>query len=165
MELNDSNVSNLIYQNRNTQIDGSNHGWHILSLLSWIIFICTIWNSYLNRTFISTNFFEYFLSFQVEEFNCIMVKGESIWLILFTFLISLLGFSTYLIFTTLKKNQNLYDGMLGKSSRFHFIPLLFISVLFILTNNAKTYTLSEKDLVNDFNYNKMLLIYNIILPL
>ena len=55
--------------------------------------------------------------------------------------ITLTGFIVYLIFTTYKKNQNLYDGMLTNASRFHFIPLLFISALFIVgsivQNNLK----------------------------
>ena len=112
MDLQDSNGSknDLIYQNMNIQNDGSNNGWHILSLLSWILFICTIWNSYLNGEFnLSAKFFEYFA--RVEGFNYIWVRGESVWLFLFIFLISLLGFATYLIFTTFIKSQNLYDGM------------------------------------------------------
>ena len=124
MEMQESNSpkNDLIYQN--TQNDGSNNGWHILSLLSWILFICTIWNSYINREFnLSAKFLEYFISAGVREYNYIWVRGESAWLILFIFLISLLGFATYLIFTTFMKNQNLYDGMLGNWSKFHFIPL------------------------------------------
>ena len=38
----------------------------------------------------------------------------------------------YLIFTTCKKDQNLYNGMLGGKAKFHFIFFLFSSALFII---------------------------------
>jgi hypothetical protein len=49
------------------------------------------------------------------------------------FLISVIGFAVYLIFTTYKKNQSLYEGMLGNISKFHFIPLLLIAALYIIS--------------------------------
>jgi len=46
-----------------------------------------------------------------------------------TFAISILGF---LIYITYRDDNSVLDGMLGKFSKFHFIPLLCISALFII---------------------------------
>lgn len=79
------------------------------------------------------------------------------WLIIFIFLMSVVGFGVYLVFTTCKKKQNLTDGMLGSWSKFHFIPLLFIAALFIIAENS-VYDFSEES----FKYNKKLLIFDLI---
>ena len=72
----------------------------------------------------------------------------------------LIGFVVYLVFTTCKKKQNLYDGMTGTWGKFHFIPLFLISALFITIFTANS-GINEDDL----KINKMLLIFDIIFTL
>jgi hypothetical protein len=74
------------------------------------------------------------------------------WLNRYIFVISVIGFSVYLICTTCKKNQSLYDGMLGNLSRFHFIPLLLIASIYIIalnSNNEDSYKYFRKLLIFD----------------
>ena len=52
-------------------------------------------------------------------------------------MISLAGLIIYLIFTTYKKDQNLLNGILGRKSKYHFIPLLLVSILFIIDQLIK----------------------------
>lgn len=145
------------YHKVDDETDGPGHSWYILSLLSWTICIITIWNS----------------GFFWTKFDDLIMKGSEIsyyfpikfdipWLYIFILLISLIGFLMYLIFTTCKKKQNFYDGMMGVWAKFHFIPLLFISAL----NITLAYTTSpgphDKD---EIKFNKMLLVFDIIFTL
>ena len=77
------------------------------------------------------------------------------WLYIYIFLLSILAFGVYVVFTTCKKNQALYDGMLGNLSKFHFIPLLLISSIFVITYNS---------LINDgdMKYYRKLLVFDLI---
>ena len=117
----DFNINNEPYLENNNieQINESNQNqtiWYIFSILSWFFFICCQLDSYLR-----------ILIFKSSEgvFNIQIFQ-------LFILLISSAGLIIYLIFTSCKKNQNLYNSMLGKKTKFHFIPLLFASVLFII---------------------------------
>ena len=56
--------------------------------------------------------------------------------------IALAGFILYMIKSTCKKDDSVYGGMMGEWSKFHFVPLLFVSALFIIgectdTNQSK----------------------------
>ena len=90
--------------------------WLATSILSWFFFLCCQLENYRATKLMLLN--------ENENFFILIIK-------LFIFGISLAGFITYLIFTTCNKNQNLYNAMLGKT-KFHFIPLLFASALFII---------------------------------
>ena len=145
------------YHKVDDETDGPGHSWYILSLLSWTICIITIWNN----------------GFFWAKFDDLIMKGSGIyyyfpikldipWLYIFILLISLIGFLMYLIFTTCKKKQNFYDGMMGVWAKFHFIPLLFISAL----NITLAYTTSPDPLEKDeIKFNKMLLVFDIIFTL
>ena len=84
--------------------------WYVFSLLSWFLFICCQIESYLS-------------DLKNIYLNIYFLK-------IFILLISLVGLIVYLVFTTCKKNQNLYNGMLGGNSKFHFV--FFYSVLLYL---------------------------------
>ena len=137
----------------------SNHSWYILSLVSWIIFICVIW-FYYQYQYTIWEIFEY----QIEDASKISIyfpiRILNPWLKQYICLISLIGFVVYLVFTTCKKKQELYDGMMGAWGKFHFIPLLLISALFITVTTVKPSPYEES-----LEYNKMLLIFDIIFTL
>ena len=143
--------------------DNSNHSWYILSLVSWIMFLCVIWYYYNNYEYSLWLVFEKQIIFSSKIDYYFPIKLENQWLKLYICLISLIGFVVYLVFTTCKKKQDLYDGMMGTWAKFHFIPLLLISALFITVGTAKFngYIEEEKEL----KYNKMLLIFDIIFTL
>lgn len=137
----------------------SNQAWLIISIISWILFIVTIWHSYIKGNSL-WNIFEYqaiqYFSY-LSQSSYYPLEMQKEWLIIFIFLMSVVGFGVYLVFTTCKKKQSLTDGMLGSWSKFHFIPLLFIAALFIIAENS-VYDFSEES----FKYNKKLLIFDLI---
>ena len=136
--------------------DDSKFSWHIISIISWIIFILTIWYSYQTSTFFWSNFEEVIeIKIRDNKINYFPIQMKMTWLNIFIFLISVVGFCFYVFFTTIKKNQNLYDGMLSNWSKFHFIPLLFIFALYIITQHY-----FEAD--NKFKRTKTLLIFDLI---
>ena len=137
----------------------SNQAWLIISIISWILFIVAIWHSYIKGNSL-WNIFEYqaiqYFSY-LSQSSYYPLEMQKEWLIIFIFLMSVVGFGVYLVFTTCKKKQSLTDGMLGSWSKFHFIPLLFIAALFIIAENS-VYDFSEES----FKYNKKLLIFDLI---
>lgn len=137
----------------------SNQVWLIISIISWILFIVAIWHSYIKGNSL-WNIFEYqaiqYFSY-LSQSSYYPLEMQKEWLIIFIFLMSVVGFGVYLVFTTCKKKQSLTDGMLGSWSKFHFIPLLFIAALFIIAENS-VYDFSEES----FKYNKKLLIFDLI---
>lgn len=143
MEMQSSNEqeqNNSNYRKMNDNVDDSKFSWHIISIISWIIFIITIWFSYNTSYFIWFNFGEAIDELMREkQIYYIPIQMNMGWLNIFTFVISIIGFGLYLIFTTIKMNQNLYNGMLLSWSKLHFIPLLFISALYIITQHSFRY--------------------------
>ena len=123
-------------QNNNSSYqkeDGdSKLSWYVISLFSWFFLILTIWYSYKEA-----NFIWYSFERNLNSGEYYPIEMNITWLLLFVFLISIIGFVVYLVFTTCKKNQGLYDGMLDNRSKYHFIPLLLISLLYIIAKNAK----------------------------
>ena len=78
------------------------------------------------------------------------------WLNIYIFLISALAFGVYIVFTTCKRNQGLYDGMFGNLSRYHFIPILLIASIYIIVLN------SNKEIDSLLKYTRKLLIFDLI---
>jgi hypothetical protein len=52
-----------------------------------------------------------------------------------TMIIALAGFIIYMIKSTCKKDDAVFNGMMGQWSKFHFFPLLCISAMFIVGEN------------------------------
>ena len=164
-EISGSDKNTLVYRQKvDNENDNPNHPWYLLSLISWIIFICCLWSYYI-LTYSLWAVFESQIAISSYETVYFPIKLEDSWLKLYICLISLISFIVYLVFTTCKKKQNLYDGMLGTFSKFHFIPLLLISAWFITISTAKDrYSTYNRD-VEELQYNKMLLIFDIIFTL
>ncbi len=156
MESENCSNEQLTQQSNNRGNGSESLGWHIISILSWILLLFTAWNSYnQNSAFwdsFHSKFYSYIYSYYFPfSMNMPLLK-------IFVLIISLCGFVVYIIFTTYKKNLNLYNDMLSSWSKFHFIPLLFISALFILGSNIRNYD----DDIDGYKYIKMLLIFDII---
>ena len=151
--------NNTNYSKMDDNSSDSKFIWHIISLMSWIIFILTIWFSYNESYFIwsllgskiNNGIYNYQIYYMPIQMNMS-------WLNIFIFLISVIGSGLYFFYTTIKMNQNLYNGMLSNWSKFHFIPLLFISALYIIT---------EHNFYSNSNYKhiRTLLIFDLIFTL
>lgn len=155
--MSNKNDDDSNYHKVDDETDGPGHSWYILSLLSWTICIITIWNN----GFFWTKFDDLIIK-ESGIYNYFPIKFDIPWLYIFILLISLIGFLMYLIFTTCKKKQNFYDGMMGVWAKFHFIPLLFISALNITLEYTTTPSLHDKD---EIKFNKMLLVFDIVFTL
>ena len=112
-----------------------NQPFMLASMFSWVLFLITAWMS---------------LGVPNED------SGAVIWLIpsskdlsgitlpifmhyvmfymvfIITFIFSTLAFLVYVYHLFINKNENVINGMLGGLAKFHFIPLLCISSLFII---------------------------------
>ena len=139
MEMQETGQPNYNSNYQKMDGDDSTQPWYILSIISWILFVISLWVAYDYESYIWTPYTSlYNAIFEEEEspYYPIELETETIkmpWLHAYFLLISVIGFAVYLIFTTCKKNKSLYDGMIGTLSRFHFIPLLFITALYILS--------------------------------
>ena len=51
--------------------------------------------------------------------------------------ISSVGFFAYLIYSIFIKTNGVFNGMMGSISRFHFIPLICASALFLIGENIE----------------------------
>ena len=142
-------------KNNNYQkMDGYNDSssWHIISIVSWSLMLITQWASYRYGFFIWTGF-ENRISSRIGS-DYFPISMNLSWLFIYLFLIAALVFGVYMVFTTCKRNQSLYDGMLGSLSRYHFIPLLLIASIYIIALN------SGKG--QDLKYTRKILIFDLI---
>lgn len=116
--------------------------WYVFSLLSWFLFVCCQIESYLS----DSNSFYRNPGFTPYDYIPILK--------IFILLLSISGLIIYLIFTTCKKDQNLYNGMLGGNAKFHFVFFLFASALFIIDQLMKYgYGYDEYDRYDEDQYN------------
>lgn len=152
----DNSASSDKYQNSGQNVD-SNFLWYILSFLSWILFIALQFYSF-ESTLYLWNWEHLIPNSYLGLRNYFPLKIEINYLQTFIFIISLIAFINFFYFTAIEKNGNLYNGLMGEYSKFHFIPLLIISALEILKINAKTYAYS----MSDIKYNRTILIFYII---
>ena len=109
----------------------------IMSILSWLLLIASGWGSlyYLdgdNYGIIWTIFNDVpiidnitYVPFQMQ-LSLIYI----VFILTLTFI--LIGFCIYMVKSTCKKDDAVYNGMMGKWSKFHFFPLLCVSALFII---------------------------------
>ena len=107
----------------------------ILSVLSWALLIITGWLSlkWLKHNDIIWTIIIYENPYQ----NALYAPFQMhISLIYITFIIAMLftlaSFIIYMIKSTCKKDDSVFEGMMGSWTKFHFFPLLCISTLFII---------------------------------
>ena len=122
-------------KSRNIPVKKNIFFW-VLSCTSWLFLIITgwisikwlddddyyiIWTMYIERNY--ENY--YYLPFQMHVALTYIVFILSLVIILF-------GFILYFIKTLKSNDSYIINGMLGPFTKFHFIPLLFASSLFII---------------------------------
>ena len=103
--------------------------WLDLSIISWFLFLCTGLN-----IFISQKDNISLLELAVP----IPVKANFSFVIGFITAIGTIGLILYFNNTSLKKNNSFLSGMLGEMSKFHFVPLFLVSLLFITLTEPTT---------------------------
>lgn len=136
----------------------------ILSVLSWLLFIITGWISLRWLDYYPYNIVWTIKRYEFPEPNNFNFKGleasyypiqmqSAMLYIVFivTMIIALAGFILYMVKSTCKKDNAVFDGMMGQWARFHFCPLLCVSALFIIGENVdnpvpKNNTHHEKDM-------------------
>ena len=120
----------------------------IISIVSWLLLTVnnlaslkwlyrepyTVWNIYANNQYFGLS-----TPFQIGNTTIYKIFN-------FFFVITFIGCATLIFKSFIKKDQAVLDGMLGKYSKFHFIPLLFGFVMSLLGE------LLKKD---DFNGDKI----------
>lgn len=108
----------------------------ILSVLSWLLFIVTGWISLRWLDYKETQIVWTIKKIELGEYGYyapIQMQAAVLYIvIIITMIVGLAGFIIYMIKSTCKKDNAVFDGMLGNWSRYHFCPLLFVSALFII---------------------------------
>ena len=108
----------------------------ILSVLSWLLFIITGWISLRWLDYDPYNTVWTIHRFEFRSFGSyypIQMQSAMLYIVfILTMIIALAGFIIYMIKSTCKKDNNVFEGMMGNWARFHFCPLLCVSALFII---------------------------------
>ena len=127
----------------------------ILSILCWLLLIITEMISFhdLSKDYIIWTFYRVMIidsdkGKQAENYfqNYPNQVEESFLFILFVILLifTLFSFCFYMIKSTIKKDPIIYEAMNGNVTKFHFIPLLCPSILFII-GEATDYSDTKRD--------------------
>ena len=136
---------------------------YIISLISWTLFILTGWISFF---FLAIKNYHKDISYNnIWSFLCFYKKGNDIvhglyspiqadilsYILLFIILLGLgtAVFILYLFKSLSKKGEQVFEAMMGKLARYHFIPLLCASAMFIVGMSQKLFLM---DLSYDFEY-------------
>lgn len=140
-EKNNLKIKNLIIADTNYAIEPRLVVYKTFSLISWILLVYTSWNTFVNQKY--TYYLLHILN--NERYEHALIEEEKfifpvfIGLNLFhTFIMVLIifGFINYIIYTILKPNNKIDEGMFGRVSKLHFIPLLLVSGIFLLMENV-----------------------------
>ena len=115
----------------------------IMSVLSWLLLIITGWISlkWLDDDTISSIVWcihkmkadhLYPDGKKYTDYAPFQMQVSLIYIVfILTMIITLAGFIFYMVKSTCKKDDAVYNGMMGQWSKFHFFPLLCISAMFI----------------------------------
>ena len=118
----------------------------IMSVLSWLLLIITGWISlrWLDDDTIGNRVWYIFKreathivkGKKYTYYAPLQMQASLIYIVfILTMIIVLVGFIIYMIKSTCKKDDAVYNGMMGQWSKFHFFPLLCISAMFIAGEN------------------------------
>ena len=111
-----------------------------ISVISWLLLLITGWLSFGLPTLSYVKDEKVLVVWLMEclSYNRYSLNSFNIHYVLFymimitTLLLSTAGFLVYMYSLFINKNDNVKNGMLGQITKFHFIPLLCISSLFII---------------------------------
>lgn len=152
------------------------------SIISWILLLYFSWKAFVEQN--TTYSIIYILNFGRNTNTKLLFLGQEIILpfliklkLYHTFITVLIifGFINYIIFTMLRPNIKIDEGLFGKISKFHFIPLLLVSAIFILMENvyhfkvklrtigdAKYYEYEQNELSMNWTIVLLLLIFSVL---
>lgn len=115
----------------------------ILSVLSWLLLLVTGWISlrWLDEFYTIWTIHRYVKSVGIPPdyvpYEPLQMQSALIYIVfILTMIIVLAGFILYMIKSTCKKEDAVFNGMMGQWSKFHFFPLLCISAMFIVGENV-----------------------------
>ena len=126
---------------KNHSSNGNNKVFWIISVLSWIFLLVTSWlsiglpNSNQFKNFWLTNSLKWSYDNDNTYYPLSMHIIFHYFVFIFTYTIATIGF---LIYITYRDDDSILDGMLNTISKFHFIPLLCISALFIIGESKES---------------------------
>jgi hypothetical protein len=108
----------------------------LLSIISWLLYLITGWiaifgKEYYLWTIPKNTIVNYVIGTYHIYIPCQIDEPLLMTIFIVTLAISTLGFVAYLVYSTCIKS-NVFDGMMGSLSRFHFIPLACAGGLFLV---------------------------------
>lgn len=143
----------------------------ILSVISWAFFLLNGWIGFIiylakqNDIFVPYKNIWSFIDldgFQIyERIPYFPIQTNGIfYMILFLILLlfGTVGFALYIFKSALKKDDNVFDGMMGTFARYHFIPIICATILFIVGESKELFIKPEangtlQDLIDKLNSN------------
>lgn len=124
---NNINVSN---QSPSAPPKDTNTMWYDFSLISWFLLLCSGWSLFKsnkgNLLSVASQ-----LTFIPLYFDVTLAAG-------FASAISTIGFIMYFRNTALSKNQSYLTAFQGEMTRYHFVPLLLMSIVFFILSDFST---------------------------
>ena len=159
----------------NFNIDFKNDSYRticwILSVLSWLLFLLIGWIAFLIFLFYKKENIIYYKNIwtfiDLDDYQnnykipyYPIQTNKYFYLVLFL-LLMLLGTAAFILYiykSSLKKDEHIFEGMMGKYSRFNFIPIIFTISLFIIGTSKHLFVKpdskgSQKDLINNIDSN------------
>ena len=123
----------------------SNNIFKGVSIFSWVLLLITGWMSFgvPKITYFSDPKIFGFCLFLFVCKDVALLNSFDIYYVLFfmisifTLILATAAFIIYIYSLFINKNDNVINGMLGNISKFHFVPLLCISSLFIIGETLK----------------------------
>ena len=118
----------------------------ILSVLSWALLLITGWLSlkWIKHNDIIWTIYIFENPYQKALYAPFQMHISLIYItFIIAMLITLSSFIIYMINTTCKKDDSIFEGMMGNWTQFHFFPLLCVSTLFIIGECIDIHTNKE----------------------
>lgn len=149
----------------------------IISVLSWLFFICTGLTSIIYQVDFDYEIFwtiktmgRIINNYQVKDYYPIQINTVMLYIIfIFTLLFGILGFLIYMIKSTCLKDKQVFEGMMGIWPRLHSFPLILISFLFLLGEYFYPYYYQDycnnNDYAKYFNHMKDIQFFGLIFSL
>lgn len=123
----------------------------ILSLLSWCLFVLTGWIGFFklsikkyNKHFSYNNIWSFINTYfdgdksnETKYYPIQLKRGFYIFLFGLLVLCGTIGFAFYIMKTIFKKDEHVFEGMMGTYSRYHFSSLICATALFIIGMTQK----------------------------
>ena len=124
---NNINVSN---QSPSAAPKDTNTMWYDFSLISWFLLLCSGWSLFKSE--------KGSLISQASQRSFVPLYFDLTLAVGFTSAISTIGFIMYFRNTTLSKNQSYLTAFQGEMTKFHFVPLLLMSIVFFILSDFST---------------------------